>query len=125
LLLDEALAVLDHPDFAPLFGPGSRAEAPLTGLVEGPDGVQVVSGQVDRILVTDQEVLVVDYKTQRPAPKTAEQAPLAYLNQMAAYRAVLSGAFPGRPVRCALLWTDPAHLMPIDNALLERYRPVD
>lgn len=125
LLLDEAIAVLDHPDFAALFGPGSRAEAPLTGLVDGPDGVQVVSGQVDRILVTDQEVLVVDYKTQRPAPETAEQAPIAYLNQMAAYRAVLAGAFPGRPIRCALLWTDRVHLMPIDNALLERYKPID
>ncbi len=123
VLVDEALAVLDHADFAPLFGPGSRAEVPLTGLVEGPDAVQVVSGQVDRILVTDQEVLVVDYKTQRPAPETAADAPVAYLNQMAAYRAVLAGVFPGRPVHCALLWTDRPHLMPIDDALLERYRP--
>ncbi|MEQ9490121.1 MAG: double-strand break repair helicase AddA [Alphaproteobacteria bacterium] len=123
MLVDEALAVLDHPDFAPLFGPGSRAEIPLTGLVDGPDGVQVVSGQVDRILVTDQEVLVVDYKTQRPAPDRAEDAPAAYLNQMAAYRAVLAGVFPGRPVRCALLWTDGPHLTPIDASLLERYRP--
>lgn len=124
LLVDEALGVLDHPDFAPLFGPRSRAEAPLTGLVDGPDGVQVVSGQVDRILITDQEVLVIDYKTQRPAPATAAQTPTTYLNQMAAYRAVLAGAFPGRRIHCALLWTDLPLLMPLEESLLERFRPV-
>ena len=111
------MRVLEHPDFAPLFGPGSRAEAPLTGLIEGPDGPEVVSGQVDRLLVTREAVYVIDYKTLRPPPETPEATPAAYLRQMSAYRAVLTQIFPDRPIRCALLWTDQARLMELDGVL--------
>ncbi|MGQ0664273.1 MAG: double-strand break repair helicase AddA [Pseudomonadota bacterium] len=104
----ETLAVLDHPQFAPLFGEGSIAEAPVVGRV----GDRIVSGRLDRLLVSADEVLVVDYKTDRPAPPAApaEVAPV-YLAQMAAYRAVLARIYPGRRIRCALLWTDGPLLM--------------
>lgn len=103
----EILAVLNHPGFAPIFGPGSRAEAPVTGLV----GDRVVSGQIDRMLVTEKEVLIIDYKTNRPPPQRAEDVPAIYLKQMAAYRAVIHKIYPDRTVRCALLWTDGPRLM--------------
>lgn len=117
---DEVLAVLDHPGFAPLFGPGSRAEVPVTGPVAGG---RLISGQMDRLLVTPSEVLVVDYKTNRPPPKTAAETSPAYLRQMAAYRAVLRQIYPDRAVRCALLWTDVPLLMPLPDALLDPYAP--
>ena len=60
-LTREVLAILDHPELAPLFGPGSRAEVPLTGLVGG----TVVGGLVDRLAVLDDRVLIADYKTNR------------------------------------------------------------
>lgn len=103
----ETLAVLDEPGFAALFGPGSRAEVPIVGLV----GRHVVSGQVDRLVVTDAAVLVVDYKTNRPPPLRVEDVGDGYLYQMAAYRGALKDLYPARPVRCALLWTDGPRLM--------------
>lgn len=113
-LAAEALAVLEHPDFAPLFGPGSRAEVPLVGVV----GDRVLSGQIDRLLVTDDAVWIVDYKTNRPPPRTvAEVAPL-YLRQMASYRAAIAGLYPGRTIRCLLLWTDEPRLMELPDELL-------
>ena len=36
--LEECLAVLETPEFAGIFGPGSRAEVPVAGVVDGPDG---------------------------------------------------------------------------------------
>ena len=63
-LAREMLAILDHPELAPLFGPDSRAEVPLTGLVGG----AVVGGLVDRLAVLDDRVLVADYKTNRRPP---------------------------------------------------------
>src|SRR5262249_31632897 len=60
----ETLAVLNHPDFATIFGPGSQSEVPLVGLVEG----HVLSGQIDRLVVDEDRVLVVDFKTSRPPP---------------------------------------------------------
>ncbi|TRO96351.1 double-strand break repair helicase AddA [Glycocaulis profundi] len=118
-ILTETLAVLDHPEFAPIFGPGSRAEVAVAGRAPGlPEGVSV-NGQIDRLAVSAEEVLIVDFKTNRPPPKTAEAVPLVYLGQMAAYRALLSALHPGRPVRCALLWTDGPRLMELPGEMLD------
>jgi ATP-dependent helicase/nuclease subunit A len=115
----EALAVLRHPDFAAVFGPGSRAEAPVVGGGRGLPEDLVVNGAIDRLLVTPDEVLAVDFKTNRPPPLAAADTPPAYLAQMAAYRAVLQRVFPGRPVRCALIWTDGPRLMELPQEALD------
>jgi len=128
----EILAVLRDPEFAAIFGPGSRAEAPVTGIVgmggSRPVGMngprpQVLSGQMDRILVTEKEVLIVDYKTNRPPPQKPENVAPIYLKQMAAYRAVIEQIYPARKVRCALLWTDGPRLMPLPDGLLDLFAP--
>ena len=115
----QTLAVLRDPAFAPLFGPGSRAEVPLAGRV----GDEVISGQVDRLAITDDAVLVVDYKSSRAPPEREAGVPVVYLRQMAAYRAILREIYPDRPVRCALLWTDGPRLMPLGDRLMDRYAP--
>jgi len=116
----ETLAVLRDPAFADLFGPDSRAEVPMVGMLARPDGGPVVvSGQVDRLLVTDEEVLVIDYKTNRPPPTDAADVPPVYLRQMATYRALLKAIYPGREVRAALLWTDGPRLMALDPARMD------
>jgi ATP-dependent helicase/nuclease subunit A len=103
----ETLAVLDHPDFAPLFGPGSVAEVAVVGRV----GNRVISGQIDRLVVTGGEVLIVDFKTNRPPPQRAEDVPAVYRAQMAAYRNALAPIYPGKQIRTALLWTDGPSLL--------------
>jgi len=113
------MAVLEHPELAPLFGPLGRAEVPLTGLVGG----TVVGGLVDRLAVLPDRVLLADYKTNRAPPARAEDVPVLYLRQMAAYRDVLRGALPGRAVRCALVWTATAQVMPLPDSLLDRHAP--
>lgn len=110
----ETLAILAEPEFAPLFGPGSEAEVPVVGLV----GERAVSGRIDRLLVTESEVAIVDYKTMRPVPPTESEVPEAYLDQLAAYRAALARVYPGKAVRCALLWTEGPKLMWVSDAAL-------
>jgi len=111
--------VLDHPALAPLFGPGARAEQPLTGLVHG----MVVSGVVDRMVVRADGVWLVDFKTHRAAPPDVSQTPVRYLRQLAAYRGVLRGIYPDRPVQCALVWTETASVVTIPDHLLDRAGP--
>jgi ATP-dependent helicase/nuclease subunit A len=115
----EVFRVLEAPAIAHAFGAGSRAEVPLAGVV----GDQALSGQVDRLVVGEQEVLVIDYKTNRAPPATPDQVPAAYLRQMAAYGALLRQIYPGRRVRCALLWTQGAHLMSLDETALASHAP--
>jgi ATP-dependent helicase/nuclease subunit A len=113
------LAVLSHPDFAPLFGPGSQAEVPIVGLI----GSHAVSAQIDRLVVAEDRVLIVDYKTLRPPPAVEHEVPAIYLRQLAIYRAALARIYPGREIRCALLWTAGPQLMPISPEILAGYAP--
>jgi ATP-dependent helicase/nuclease subunit A len=119
---DEIIAatfgVLNEPGFAAIFGPGARAEAALVGQISFAGKPVLVSGQIDRLCVTDTEVLVIDYKTNRPAPPDVDAVNPAYYAQMAAYRAVLRGIYPEKHVICALLWTDGPKLMELPEARL-------
>jgi ATP-dependent helicase/nuclease subunit A len=115
----ETLAVLDHPDFAALFGPGSQAEVPLIGLIGG----QALSGQIDRLVVAEDRVLIVDYKSLRPPPDSEHAVAPIYLRQLAAYQAALERIYPDREIRCALLWTEGPRLMPISPEILAGYLP--
>lgn len=114
-----ALATLDHPDFAPLFGPDALPEAPIAGVVDG----RAIAGTVDRLLVTATDILVLDFKTGRHVPATPEAAHPSQLRQMAAYRAVLSAAFPSHTVRAALLFTSGPKLLYLPDKLLDAHWP--
>ena len=122
-ILAETLDVLTHPDHAGLFGPGSMAEVPITGIVKEKDGVHVLSGQVDRLWVTEEAVSVIDFKTSRPPPKTESDVDPRYLRQMAAYRNALREIYPDRPVRAVLLWTLGPRLMELSDAILDDSAP--
>ncbi|HEU0071220.1 MAG TPA: double-strand break repair helicase AddA [Alphaproteobacteria bacterium] len=111
----EALRVLGDARFAELFGPGSRAEVSITGRV----GERAVSGQIDRLVALEDRVLIVDYKSNRPPPTRVEDVPLAYLRQLAAYRALLAQIYAGKRIDCALLWTDGPLWMEIPAELLD------
>ncbi len=119
-MLAAALGVLDNPDFAEVFAPGGRAEAAIIGTApELPDGL-IVNGRVDRLRLAADSVLIVDFKTDRPAPTDASGVGRSYATQMAAYRAVLKQAYPDREVRCALVWTDGPKLMALPDTLLDQ-----
>jgi ATP-dependent helicase/nuclease subunit A len=115
-LVREVQAILEHPDLSPLFGSDSRAEVPLTGVV----GDTVVGGLVDRLAVLPDQILVADFKTNRRPPARVADTPVMYLRQMASYRSVLRAIFPGRPVRCALVWTREARVAMLPDDLLDR-----
>ncbi|MDR6626794.1 double-strand break repair helicase AddA [Caulobacter segnis] len=113
-----AFGVLDDARFSAVFGPGSRAEVALAGTsTHLPKGL-AVSGRVDRLVVDEVRVLVVDYKTNRPSPDRIEDADPAYLAQMAVYAAVLREVFPGRAIEAALVWTDGPKLMPVPEKVM-------
>ncbi len=118
-LVDEALQVIENPECAPLFGPESRAEVPFAArLPLGDGGEMLVSGQIDRLVVTDDGIIVADYKTARPAPQRLEDVPEEYVRQLAVYVRAMETLWPGRPVRTALVWTATPKLMWIPQEML-------
>ena len=118
-MIAEVLAVLEDPAHAAIFGPGSLAEVPLSAVVNG----VVVAGIVDRLLVTDDAVTVIDYKTGRHVPEAATDVAPAYLRQMAAYRDALGVIFPRRRVEAALLYTAGPRFIALGDATLDAHKP--
>ena len=119
-LAERTLALIADPRFAPVFAPGSRAEVSIVGRLERPAGrPALVSGQIDRLVVTTSEVLIVDFKTNHAPPGRLEEAPRSYVRQLALYRAVLGKLYPQLAVHAALLWTETAELMEISASALE------
>ncbi|MDI7775888.1 double-strand break repair helicase AddA [Asticcacaulis sp. EMRT-3] len=114
------LAVLDHPHFTEAFGPNSRPEVALAGQIGvNASGEAVkVSGRIDRLVITKDRVLIIDYKSNRPAPDRAEDASKTYQRQMAGYVALLRRIHPDKMVEAALLWTDGPRLTPLSEALV-------
>ena len=107
-------AVLNHPDFAALFGPDTLAEAPITADLNG----QSLVGTIDRLLVSHDRVLAVDFKSNLIVPETAASVPDGLLRQMAAYHMGLAQIYPDKTIEVALLWTRNAQLMPISPDIL-------
>jgi ATP-dependent helicase/nuclease subunit A len=100
-IVDQVCGILSDPQFGALFGPGSLAEAPLAATL--PDG-RVIAGTVDRILIENEAVSVIDFKTGR-APATESDIPNAHRAQMSAYVQALEVIFPRRRVSAFLLYT--------------------
>jgi ATP-dependent helicase/nuclease subunit A len=119
----EALSVTEAAGHAALFAATSRAEVPLIGTVKTRRGSFTVSGQVDRLAVTPTEVLIVDYKTNRPPPDAAQGVALAYRRQLALYRTLLQAIYPSHTIRAFLLWTAAPRLMELDAETLDASMP--
>jgi len=114
-IVAETLAIVREASFAPLFRPGSLAEVPVVAKI----GAYDLEGQIDRLALVEGGLLILDYKTNRPPPKTLAEVAPAYIAQLAAYRTALKSLFPGLTLRAALLWTDGPFLMEIPSTSLD------
>jgi len=100
---EAALRVVEHPEFAWMFGPNSLAEIPLLGPVAALNG-RTVRGAIDRLVIGEAQIDVIDFKTGRHAP--GAPIPESYLRQLALYRAAVREIYPNRAVKCHLVWVD-------------------
>ncbi len=121
-IVDEVLALLRDPAFAAAFGPDSRAEVPIVAEIPDPTdkGLPLrLNAVIDRLVVLEREVLVIDYKTNRPPPFDPAEVSMAYVMQLTAYRLALRRIYPGKSIRAAILWTDGARLMELPGPQLD------
>ncbi len=118
--LDEVLRVMADPMLAPLFSDTALAEASIAGTVVVAGKPIAFSGKIDRLHITDDQVLIVDYKTNRPPPETADDIPAVYLAQMAAYKALLQPLYPTHTITAFLLWTWTGVLMQVPDNMMEK-----
>lgn len=92
-----------------IFQTMSMAEVPIIGELEG----KIISAKVDRLIITDDKVIVVDYKTNRPAAHSLADVPEIYRKQMDTYQKLLQKIYPDKIVETYLLWTNTCNMMKI------------
>lgn len=119
-ILTNVTAVLEDPKLAYIFSENSRAEVAVTGTIEQGGKKHRLSGLIDRLVVEDKTIWIVDYKNGRKIPKAGKDIPEQYLIQMAAYRQALRSMYPNRQVKCALLWTRTTKLQIVPDTILDK-----
>lgn len=107
---EQLYQLLENPQFAPLFSKDSLAEVPIIGSLDN----QIISGQIDRMLVRENEVIIVDYKTNQYVPQNADKVPAVYKTQMRTYKQLIKNIFPDKVVKAYLLWLQNITLMEIE-----------
>ena len=110
---DNLKTLLTQPEFKILFGENTLSEVPVVGVWNN----ITVSGQIDKLVVLDKEVWIIDYKTNRFVPKTLLEVPTLYKNQLNAYRGLIKSIFSDKIIRTFLLWTENLNLMEIPDEM--------
>ena len=111
-LMREATDVIQNPDLGFLFSPEALSEVGISGQLS-PQHTEQMNGVIDRLLVRDDDVWVVDFKTNAKVPKTPSEVPVGLLRQLGAYATAIARLYPNQNVKPAILWTKTAQLMPI------------
>jgi ATP-dependent helicase/nuclease subunit A len=117
----DALNVIENPEFSFLFSEKSLSEVPITGTVDFAGEKVTVSGQIDRLYIGENEVWIVDFKSNQLPPTNLQKIPTAYTRQLALYRALMQQIEPQKTIKCALLWTATAKLDVLSEATLDEW----
>lgn len=116
-LAERALRVMDDPVLAPIFAPGSRAEVNISARIRAHGGEIPIIGQIDRLAVREDAILIADFKS--GVPRDADATPRAYVAQLALYAVAAAQLWPGRPVRAALVWTAGPRVVELPQDMLD------
>ncbi len=106
---EEIMRLFEEDKFKFIFGTGSQAEVPVMGEVDG----RIISAQIDRLIVTENKITIVDFKTNCPPAEEIKDVPSVYKKQLAVYKQLIEKIYPGLPVETFILWTNSANLMQI------------
>ncbi|MDJ0995213.1 MAG: double-strand break repair helicase AddA [Dinoroseobacter sp.] len=115
-MVDEAIAVLSAPDLRPLFEPTALAEVDVTASL--PELGRTMIGTIDRLIVSPDEVIAVDFKSNAAVPARPEDTPVGILRQMGAYQVALESIYPDRKVGVAIIWTSTIERMDLPADLV-------
>ncbi len=103
IILDKCAKIFKIEKFQNLFAPHSMSEVPIftkNNLAE------VQMRRIDRLVIDDNEITILDYKTNRVSPKTLTQVPQSYVKQLKEYREILSNIYPQKQINCILLFIE-------------------
>ncbi|MTI17801.1 double-strand break repair helicase AddA [Rhodobacteraceae bacterium RKSG542] len=122
-LTSEVDTILNSQALRKIFSAEGRAEVPIQGELYDDKGRPAqVFGVIDRLLVTESEVTIVDYKTNSWVPNRPEDVSETYVAQVATYRKLLAELYPKHTIRAFLLFTAGPKLLEISAQQMDRFQ---
>ena len=106
-VMGEAELVLTADHLKTVFAPDTLAEIPVSADLHGAR----IHGVIDRLVISETEVQMIDFKSNATVPDSPATCPLGLLRQMGAYAHALEQIYPDHNIRTAILWTRKAKLM--------------
>ena len=116
-IADEALSIIANPDLAWVFADDTFAEVDIAAPVHALDERRML-GTIDRLIVREDLIHVIDFKSNQAVPETVDTVPEGLLRQMGAYCAGLSEIYPEREIQPYILWTRTAQLMELPREIV-------
>jgi ATP-dependent helicase/nuclease subunit A len=114
--IKEVFKIIDNPQYALLLSADGLSEVPIIGHLKNMDNM-IVSGQIDRMVITPTDILIADYKTDRHLTDISHLPP-QYILQMALYKEALQEIYPNKPIKCFILATTKPEMILLSTDLL-------
>jgi ATP-dependent helicase/nuclease subunit A len=114
--LEEAVRTINNKDFSAVFRPGGSHRTLNELPVMYRQDQRSVFGVIDRLVITDKAILLVDYKTHKV--DDSEQLTLlaaSFREQMRLYEEGVAKLWPGLEIKSGLLFTHSARLVWLDQ----------
>ncbi|MGN0929741.1 MAG: double-strand break repair helicase AddA [Alphaproteobacteria bacterium] len=96
--------ILTNPDFDFMFKNNTFAELEVA--------IENKTYRIDKLVINDDEILIIDYKTDAHIPNK-DDVPMTYKLQLANYKKVIGKIYPQYKIRTFILWFETATLMEI------------
>lgn len=117
-VFENVMQVIDHPALQSVFAQTGQAEVSIMGTLALGTETRAVSGRIDRIAIEDDQVTLLDFKTNRLPPRSSADVPFSHSAQLAIYRELLRPLYPDKAFECLLVYTENASLIALDDARL-------
>ncbi len=103
--LEKVLSIITHAEYKDFFGPNSLAEVPVIHL----ESIK----RIDRLWVSTDTAVILDYKTSTKPALTVDEVSQSYIQQLDEYGKAIQEIYKNHHIRTFLLWTEGPHLMEI------------
>ena len=118
-MIDSVISVMTDQKFSAIFSSESASEFSIMGSLMVKDEERIVSGRIDRLVVEEDRLLIVDYKTNFKAPSDISEISPTYIAQLAIYRAVLAPLYPNKTIEAGLLYTRTPKIIEVPDHILD------
>ena len=92
------------------FSNTSKSEVPIIGEVDG----EIISGQIDRLIIKEREIVIIDYKNTIRNYNNQSDLPEAFIKQLELYKKLVSKIYIDKKIRCYILLTSYLNMIEVN-----------